>query len=368
MAGSFVENCDTFRSGMNVLCKDVPMKEQITAAAVVMDADATGVAAGPQEIVLLLDDDETMLGILDGVLTGAGYSCRTSRDPLEALALIATDPRIAVALSDIFMPGMTGLEFVIRLNAMTLGHPRPKVLLLTGQPSLEAAVDALRLGARDFLLKPIRPAELQEAVGRAMAQSLQDRANAPGRTPQVGLLIRQAEELAGRLRNLAYSGGQEDEDASQESTASARPPLPPLQVSPAPAVRPGRHGERPSVLDTIEQLRRLRSRYDGHKLDDVAWDLLLELLRAERLHQRLSVSGLTISIESASPTTSLRRVNELAARGYITRTSDPHDARRDFVSLTDLSHQLLADYLARANEHILELTSDKPPPAMRLVQ
>jgi len=66
-----------------------------------------------------------------------------------------------------------------------------------------------------------------------------------------------------------------------------------------------------AVLDTIEQLRRLRDLYAHHSLDDVEWDLLLELLRAERLQQRMSVSALMIVASGASTTTSLRRINQL---------------------------------------------------------
>src|SRR5690606_32458975 len=96
------------------------------------------------------------------------------------------------------------------------------------------------------------------------------------------------------------------------------------------------------------------------KLDDVAWDLLLELLRAERLRQRLSVSGLTISISGVSATTSLRRMNELAAREYIERIPDPADARRDFVALTPKSQALLADYLALAIAYVSAVSALPP--------
>jgi DNA-binding MarR family transcriptional regulator len=193
------------------------------------------------------------------------------------------------------------------------------VLLLTGQPSLEIAVDALRLGVRDFLVKPVRPSELIASVERSIAQAAADR-QADGRfSPAVEKLERQADELVGRLRQLAYSG---DDAGGQRSLL---------------------------VLDAIEGLRRLRERFSGHRLDAVAWDLLLELLRAERMRQKLSVSGLAISVSGVSVTTALRRINDLTAAGYVVRLPDPADARRDFVSLTPESHALLADYLARAN-------------------
>lgn len=193
------------------------------------------------------------------------------------------------------------------------------MLLLTGQPSLEIAVDALRLGVRDFLVKPVRPSELIASVERSIAQAAADR-QADGRfSPAVEKLERQADELVGRLRQLAYSG---DDAGGQRSLL---------------------------VLDAIEGLRRLRERFSGHRLDAVAWDLLLELLRAERMRQKLSVSGLAISVSGVSVTTALRRINDLTAAGYVVRLPDPADARRDFVSLTPESHALLADYLARAN-------------------
>lgn len=319
--------------------------------------------AAMNEDVLLLDDDAVMLGILEGVLHASGYCCVTARHAEEALALIAARPQIAVVVSDIMMPGINGLEFVGRLNAASLGHAPPRVLFLTGEPTLEGAVDALRLGVRDFLVKPVRPAELVDAVGRVVAQ-VQEERNAPQpRPPRVEQLMRQADELAVKLRTLAMSTAEAADIAGTQAAAAPRPLARPGAAESGPltagaaAARPlSEDSSRFAVLDTIEQLRRLRSRYAQHELDDVAWDLLLELLRAERLRQRLSVSGLAISISGVSATTSLRRVNELTARGYTERIADPEDARRDFVKLTAKSHALLSDYLAQANIYVSALT------------
>nr|PZN70336.1 MAG: hypothetical protein DIU62_00335 [Pseudomonadota bacterium] len=312
------------------------------------------------EEVLLLDDDAVMLNILAGVLSSAGFTCLVANHAREALSLIEQRPQIAVVVSDVFMPEVTGLQFVNSLNAATLRHPPPRVLLLTGQPSLETAVDALRLGVRDFLVKPVRPPELIEAVKRAMAQAMEDRSAQHARSPQVEQLMRQAEELVGRLRTLAYSGEDAAEGRPAPQPAGTR--VAAAEAQPASDARIGKahedvgEGNKFAILDTIEQLRRLRDRYAEHKLDDVAWDLLLELLRAERLRQRLSVSGLAISISGVSVTTSLRRMNELAARQYIERIPDPADARRDFVALTPKAQALLADYLAQANAYVSALT------------
>jgi len=295
--------------------------------------------------VLLLDDDPAMLVFLEEILSPAGYICHAQTDPQAALAQVCARQEIGLVLSDVYMPGLTGLQFINRLHGLSLGRPAPPVLLLTAQPSVESAIDALRLGAEDFLLKPIRPDELIEAVAHALARSRANRTVGPTRSPQIDQLVRQAEELAGRLRSLADTG---DEQLAVDT--------------PVPEPVPRQDLEEPAallaVLDTIEQLRRLRNLYAQHSLDDLDWDLLLELLRAERLQQRMSVSALTIVTSGASTTTSLRRINQLVGRGYIIRIPDENDARRDFVSLTSKSNDLLTDYLTRANAHLRRMDAD----------
>src|SRR3569623_1662266 len=152
------------------------------------------------EEVLLLDDDLTTLTFLEGVLTGAGFKCSSSGDPQQALATIAAREEIAVVVSDLYMPHMNGLQFADALSALELNRPAPRVLLLTARPSLESAVGALRSGAHDILVKPIRPAEIIETVSRALVCARQVRRNYKATVPDVVQLIRHAEELAGELR------------------------------------------------------------------------------------------------------------------------------------------------------------------------
>jgi FixJ family two-component response regulator/DNA-binding MarR family transcriptional regulator len=304
------------------------------------------------EEVLLLDDDLTTLTFLEGVLTGAGFKCSSSGDPQQALATIAARDEIAVVVSDLYMPHMSGLQFADALGALELNRPPPRVLLLTARPSLESAVGALRSGLLDFLVKPIRPAEIIETVSRALECARQDRRNYKA-VPDVVQLIRHAEELTGELRKLADpsvrspAGGARHNEPLREAFQSTTP-------------LPSGQRTKVSVLDTIEQLRRVRIRYNDHKLDEVAWELLLELLRAEQSNQRLSVSALTISIPGVSATTSLRRIGELATGGYVDRTPDAHDGRRDFVTLTAKARSLLTDYLANVDSCLNDLHSNDP--------
>jgi CheY-like chemotaxis protein/DNA-binding MarR family transcriptional regulator len=312
------------------------------------------------EEVLLLDDDPTTLSFLEGVLVGAGFKCSACSDPEAALSIVTAREEIAVVISDLYMPQMTGLQFAEALSRLELGRPAPRVLLLTARPSLESAVGALRRGAYDFLVKPVRPSEIVDAVNRALERARQDRRGHQTHGPDVERLIRHAEELAGELRRLAQPSF-----APASVSAGAKRPTDVVAPESLPTVLET-HSElktKVSVLDTIEQLRRLRGRYSDHKLDDVAWELLLELLRAEQSRQKLSVSALTISIPGVSATTSLRRIGELAARGYVDRIPDARDGRRDFVTLTIKARDLLQDYLANVDNCLTDLHSSNEPRA-----
>jgi DNA-binding response OmpR family regulator len=312
-------------------------------------------APRPEEI-LLLDDDLTTLTFLESVLTGAGFKCSVCGDPEQALSIVAAREEIAVVVSDLYMPHMSGLQFADALGALTLGRPVPRVLLLTARPSLESAVGALRRGAYDFLVKPVRPAEIIDTVSRALERARQDRLAYKANAPDVEQLIRHAEELAGELRRLAQPAERPSAGGERQSDPARESPQAMLAV-------PSSQRTKVSVLDTIEQLRRVRSRYDNHKLDEVAWELLLELLRAEQTHQKLSVSSLTISIPGVSATTSLRRIGELATGGYVDRTPDARDGRRDFVTLTVKARGLLTDYLAQVDNCLTDLHSTDTPVA-----
>jgi DNA-binding response OmpR family regulator len=260
------------------------------------------------------------------------------------------------------MPHMSGLQFADALTTLGLNRPVPRVLLLTARPSVESAVGALRSGALDFLVKPVRPAEIIDTVGRALERARQDRRAFLASAPDVVQLIRHAEELTGELRRLAEPAtrnamaGARPNDPSRDSFQNIAPLHTPLQASLQSGPR-----TKVSVLDTIEQLRRVRNRYNSHKLDEVAWELLLELLRAEQSNQKLSVSALTISIPGVSATTSLRRIGELATGGYVDRTPDARDGRRDFVTLTVKARGLLTDYLANVDSCLTDLLSGDSP-------
>ncbi len=117
--------------------------------------------------ILVVDDDDEVLSLSARALREEGFEVRTfsSAHPvLEALAAAAGS--VDAVVSDIHMPDMTGLEL---LGAVRERWPTVVVMLMTGQADLDSAVQAIRLGAYDYLIKPVDPFEtLVPATRRAV--------------------------------------------------------------------------------------------------------------------------------------------------------------------------------------------------------
>jgi EAL domain-containing protein (putative c-di-GMP-specific phosphodiesterase class I)/ActR/RegA family two-component response regulator len=119
-------------------------------------------AAG-QRSVLVVDDDSAVARVLQRVLVAAGYDVVLAANgtfAVEAIMARAFD----VILTDIHMPGMTGVELLGIVRAYDLDVP---VILMTGEPTLETAMEAVRLGALQYLSKPTPTDVVIKAVERA---------------------------------------------------------------------------------------------------------------------------------------------------------------------------------------------------------
>lgn len=117
-----------------------------------------------ERTVVVVDDDESMRFYLTETLTGGGYACRSFSDGIAALGWLASGAeRADLMLSDINMPGMSGLDLLRTVKTVTPGLP---FILLSGACDLPMAQSALRAGATDYLLKPVRPADLLGLITR----------------------------------------------------------------------------------------------------------------------------------------------------------------------------------------------------------
>ena len=126
--------------------------------------------AEPIYTILVVEDDTTLRQQTAQLIEMWGYTVRTAADMAMALAELERLP-VDIILTDLMLPDQPGFN-LIRWSQQR--HPAPPVLVMTAYASLEYAIEALKQGAYDFLLKPITPPELAAAIARAgMAVALQ---------------------------------------------------------------------------------------------------------------------------------------------------------------------------------------------------
>ncbi len=116
--------------------------------------------------VLVVDDETYIREIICRKLGGDGYACDDAGDAESALATLTHDSYDCV-LSDINMPGMDGIELLRRIRQ---ADQDVAVIMITGAPDLDGALEAMRLGAYDHLAKPLNLAHLSLTVERAIEQ------------------------------------------------------------------------------------------------------------------------------------------------------------------------------------------------------
>lgn len=113
-------------------------------------------------VVLVVDDDAVIRAYVARALTLAGFEVAAAADGREALRLVAEDRvRPAVVVTDIEMPGMTGVELAARLLAL---RPTLRIVMMTGDPGRAEAARGHPSIVDEVLLKPMRPEELVRAV------------------------------------------------------------------------------------------------------------------------------------------------------------------------------------------------------------
>ena len=123
------------------------------------------------EKVLIVEDELHALAGLAELISGWGYRTETARDGVEGLEK-AMEWAPGIVVTDLKMPRMDGLELLNRLGEM---HLRLSVIVLTAQGSVERAVEAMKMGAYDFIQKPIDPTRLKTILANASRQRAVER-------------------------------------------------------------------------------------------------------------------------------------------------------------------------------------------------
>jgi two-component system response regulator RegA len=121
--------------------------------------------ADARPTLLLADDDSAFRAVLARALTSRGFDVRTAASGDEAAAVAAADPP-ELAVVDLRMPGRSGLELVRHLKVL---DAQTRVVVLTGYGSIATAVEAMKLGAINYLSKPADADQVLAALGMTEA-------------------------------------------------------------------------------------------------------------------------------------------------------------------------------------------------------
>ena len=119
--------------------------------------------------VLIVDDDESIRFTLSQAIASLSVEIDTAANGEEALEHVGRE-KVAVVLLDLRMPGMDGMHVLERLHE---SRPDIPVVIITAHGTIESALDATKLGAVEFLLKPFLPQEVRAVVARVLDHSKQ---------------------------------------------------------------------------------------------------------------------------------------------------------------------------------------------------
>jgi len=114
--------------------------------------------------ILIIDDERVIQEGCKRILSGSGYLVETAGDGERALEMVSRES-FDVILLDLKLPGSGGMEV---LSLLKEKDPEAIIIMITGYPSIEGAVEAIKLGAYDYLPKPFSPDQLRLTVKRAV--------------------------------------------------------------------------------------------------------------------------------------------------------------------------------------------------------
>ena len=123
--------------------------------------------------ILIIDDDESVRDALKDFLEEKGFKVTTAPNGRLGLELLKED-RFDILLVDLMMPGMGGLDVIREISALHITTP---VIMVTAYASVQTAVDAMKLGAFDYVTKPFIPDELLIVINRTIDISRMQREN-----------------------------------------------------------------------------------------------------------------------------------------------------------------------------------------------
>lgn len=115
--------------------------------------------------VLIIDDEDIVRVSCQRILVPEGYEVRSTKSAAEGFSLLAHDP-VDVVLTDLKMPDIDGMQVLKKVKE---GWPDIEVIMITGYQTINTAVEAIKLGAFDYIEKPFTPGAIVEAIDKAIS-------------------------------------------------------------------------------------------------------------------------------------------------------------------------------------------------------
>lgn len=156
----------------------------------------------PSDRILVVDDEETIREIVSSMLTSAQFQTRQASSGMEALALLDSGEEFDLVLSDLMMAEMDGIALLERAKER---FPAMPVVMVTAVHDIQVALQALRNGAYDYLLKPFEREQLLATVRRALETRRLKRENDAYRTNLEALVAERTQQWKLALANLEKS-------------------------------------------------------------------------------------------------------------------------------------------------------------------
>lgn len=172
----------------------------------------------PEKIkIMVVDDEEGMCRLLREILREEGYSTTTFGSPEQALRKLDT-AHFDIAIADIKMPGMNGIEFLTRSKEI---NPAMEIIMITAYGSIENAVEAIKIGAFDYITKPFQSDEIKLAVKKILErkelidentrlrkelEKLSERGSVIAKSPAIQELLQFARKIADSSLSVLITG------------------------------------------------------------------------------------------------------------------------------------------------------------------
>ena len=130
--------------------------------------------------ILVVDDEPNIRRVLEAVLSKEGHKVQTAENGRKGQEILAANASIDVLVTDLIMPDINGIEL---LEAAKEINPGLSVLMITAHGTIKSAVDAMRLGALDYITKPFDLDEIKQVVKNALERKSLNESKAPIATP-----------------------------------------------------------------------------------------------------------------------------------------------------------------------------------------